>query len=84
MTSAEFGNPEYLYVRPCYRDLYQILHETWQGEKPRVKDPQHCALITGTPGIGKSICANIIEGGKTENMSVAYLAALVSTQLRIP
>ena len=60
MTYTESGNPEYLYVRPCYRDLYQILHETWQGEKPHVRDPQHCALITGTPGIGKSIFGEML------------------------
>ena len=60
MTYTESGNTEYLYVRPCYRDLYQILHETWQGEKPHVRDPQHCALITGTPGIGKSIFGEML------------------------
>jgi len=60
MTYTESGNPEYLYVRPYYRELYQTLHETWQGEKPHVKDPQHCVLITGTPGIGKSIFGKML------------------------
>ena len=60
MTYTEFGNRQYRYVRPCYRDLYQILNEMWQGEKPDVMDPQHCALITGTPGIGKSIFGEML------------------------
>ena len=47
----------FIYVRPCYLDIYKILHEEWQGLKPTspALQRQRCAYITGTPGIGKSI-----------------------------
>jgi hypothetical protein len=60
MTYTESGTREYIYIRPCYRDLYRILDDTWQGKKPSVKSPQHCALITGTPGIGKSMFGEML------------------------
>ena len=45
-----------LYVRRCYDDLYRILDEQWRGVKQRgFGVPHQCALITGTPGIGKSV-----------------------------
>ena len=54
------GKSKTFYIRPCYQDVYQILHDTWKGEKPRYEEPQHCALITGTPGIGKSVFGKIL------------------------
>ena len=45
-----------IYVRPCYEDLYRILDEQRRGVKQRgFGVPHQCALITGTPGIGKSV-----------------------------
>lgn len=46
--------------RLCYQDVYQILHDTWKGEKSRYEEPQHCVLITDTPGIGKSVFGKIL------------------------
>ena len=54
------GKQKSFYIRPCYQDIYQILHDTWKGEKPRYEEPQHCVLITGTPGIGKSVFGKIL------------------------
>ena len=47
----------FIYVRPCYLDIYKILHKGWQGLKPYspTLQRQRCAYITGTPGIGKSV-----------------------------
>jgi hypothetical protein len=45
-----------IYVRSCYNDLYRIFDEKWRGVKKRgVGVARQCALITGTPGIGKSV-----------------------------
>lgn len=45
-----------IYVRPCYQDVYSILNERWRGEKEEgFGITSCCALITGTPGIGKSV-----------------------------
>ena len=60
MRYMDEGKEKTFYVRPCYQDVYQILHDTWKGEKPRYEEPQHCVLITGTPGIGKSVFGKIL------------------------
>jgi hypothetical protein len=52
------------YIRPCYKDIYSILNETWQGKKQAARNVgsrRHpCALITGTPGIGKSVFGSVL------------------------
>ena len=61
MRYMDEGEEKTFYVRPCYQDVYQIvLHDTWQGKKPRPENPQHCVLITGIPGIGKSVFGKIL------------------------
>lgn len=51
-----------LYVRPCYQDVYSILDERWRGRKAiGIGVTRHCALITGTPGIGKSIFGHVLS-----------------------
>ena len=60
MRYLDEGKQKKFYIRPCYQDVYQILHDTWKGEKPRYEEPQHCVLITGTPGIGKSVFGKIL------------------------
>ena len=44
------------YIRPCYREVYSVLEEMFRGKKD-IGDLKccTCALITGTPGIGKSV-----------------------------
>jgi hypothetical protein len=44
------------YIRPCYREVYSVLDEMFRGKKD-VGNLERCtcALITGTPGIGKSV-----------------------------
>ena len=50
------GSAKDIYVRPCYLEIYTILHELWQGEKNySVEGNARCILVTGTPGIGKSV-----------------------------
>jgi hypothetical protein len=45
-----------LFIRPCYHDIFSILDEKWRGKKNTAPaTSKQCALITGTPGIGKSI-----------------------------
>jgi hypothetical protein len=45
-----------IYVRPCYQEVYSLLHGIWQGEKNHTLEGKNrCVLITGTPGIGKSV-----------------------------
>ena len=60
MRYTDEGKEKTFYIRPCYQDVYQILHDTWKGEKPRYEEPQHCVLITGTPGIGKSVFGKML------------------------
>ena len=44
-----------IYMRPCYMDVYSIMDKRWRGDKnPFPLNPRRCALISGTPGIGKS------------------------------
>jgi hypothetical protein len=55
---GESHSSERYYIRPCYKDVYSIMCDTFQGEKPRrfVRyNRTSCAMITGTPGIGKSV-----------------------------
>jgi DNA replication protein DnaC len=49
-----------IYIRDCYSDLYELV----------MNSDIHSTLITGTPGIGKSICAfyfmwRLLSEGKT-------------------
>jgi hypothetical protein len=60
---AESDSSERYYIRPCYRDVYSIMDDTFQGIKPRRFEGYNrtsCAMITGTPGIGKSVFGLIL------------------------
>ena len=51
---------EDIFIRPSYVDLYKILDNMWQGRKYRPRGKSNCALITGTPGIGKSVFGRVL------------------------
>jgi hypothetical protein len=69
-----FNKSELYYIRPCYEDIYKIICEKFQGPKPnKVQYPQLCILITGTPGIGKSVFGEILCAVISERRKPALL-----------
>jgi hypothetical protein len=60
LTYKESGNQQYRFVRPSYQDIYQIVQEKSKGKKPHSLGRQNCILISGTPGIGKSVFGEVL------------------------
>ena len=56
----ELDDVPLVYVRPCYLDIYHSLSNMWQGSKSTTPTHRCAAIITGTPGIGKSIGGRVI------------------------
>jgi hypothetical protein len=51
--APSIGNPNMTYVRECYKDLYEIICTAFdQSNRP--------LLITGTPGIGKTMFGHYV------------------------
>jgi hypothetical protein len=60
LSYKESGNQQSRFVRPSYQDIYQIVQEKWKDKKPHSLDWQNCILISGTPGIGKSVFGEVL------------------------
>ena len=59
------------YVRDCYSHYYDIIHKDLFG-----KDNMDSVLITGTPGIGKSIFyMYVLERMKKERKDTVFVLA---------
>src|SRR5579871_4178667 len=54
LEESDIDESRAIYVRPCYVEIFQILCDMWTGNK-RCIEHKSAALITGTPGIGKSL-----------------------------
>ena len=50
-----------IYIRKSYKDLFNIILHNLNLKRPKKR--LHCIVITGTPGIGKSIFYFISCGG---------------------
>ena len=49
------------YLRRCYEDIYQVLDERFKGKKQPYGQLCPAVLVTGTPGIGKTVFGMLLS-----------------------